>query len=119
MERSTRVIRPPQVDDVWYVKLHAGACCVDLDTVLITERTAQTVKLVFLEEPAVNGLQRAARYATSDVVWVELVRVMPRVVEKPACLMPRLDPLAPPSEVRPQELPSPDAHMRPRPPTRR
>ena len=83
MERTTKILRPPQADDVWYVKIHHPACAAELDTVLVQEMTAETVKLVFIDMPVQNGALPSARYKTSDVVWVEHVRVMPRVVQMP------------------------------------
>lgn len=110
MNRTPQLIRPPQVDDVWYVKLHHPTCSQELDTVLVVEQTRETVKLVLLElEPwkstSPNGQPQWGRFKTTDVVWVELVRVMPRIVESPPCPISPSDPTAPPSEPKPLDKP--------------
>jgi hypothetical protein len=115
MHRTMQVLRPPQVGDVWFVKLHATQCCTGLDTAEVLELSACTA-LLRLEKDEF-GPERTIRYKIADVDWVEFVRQLPRTVEKPACLMSRLDPTAPPWEHRHRDLPRPTDRNPPPPPT--
>lgn len=104
MERTRRLVRPPQVGDVWYVRMHVEACTPRVDTVQVLEQTEHTVLLCV--HAAADTPEFICRFCTADIRWVEFVREMPRAVteENVSCLMPRLDPMAPPSEQRHRAL---------------
>lgn len=102
MNPTRRIIRPPAVAEVWYVKLHATACSMVLDTAEVLELTAATVQLRVLKDEFAAP-EHLSRYKLGDVEFVEFVRELPRAVENVSCPTPlkamghRLEPPRPDS----------------------